>query len=161
MRGQAGFSLIELLVVVAVVAVTVTVAVPSFSESFARRRVEGVANELSADLQYARAQAVGNNARVSLVTSASGYSISGTTASRTETYKTVVLPSGLSVTQPVTVAYEAQRGILDASVVAAAPIAITVGNTGTAAQMRVSVNLMGRVHMCSPSGVIRGYAVCP
>lgn len=154
MHKQQGFTLIELMVVLAILTILLMVAVPSFNDSLARRRLEGVANELSADLQYARTQAVGNNGSVSLVTSATGYTVSGASGGVNVTYKTIALDTGLSMTQPVTGTFSAFRGF------AAAATSITVSNTQTSAQLQVSTDTMGRVQTCSPSGGLKGYPSC-
>ncbi len=53
-----GLTLIELAVVVAVLAVILTLAVPSMSDLIFRRRIEGIASELVSDIQLLRAQAL-------------------------------------------------------------------------------------------------------
>ena len=157
MHQQKGFTLIELMVVVAVAAILLMLAVPSFNDSLARRRLEGFANELAADLQYARTQAVGNNANVSLVTTATGYTVTGTTGGTggtNVTYKTITLATGISITQPITVTFSAFRGFPAAS----ATIAISSANTS--AQLQASADIMGNIKTCSPSGSLKGYLAC-
>lgn len=51
-----GLTLVELLVVLAVLGVLLAVAAPSFADMLNRRRVEAIANELSTDLAYARSE---------------------------------------------------------------------------------------------------------
>jgi type IV fimbrial biogenesis protein FimT len=58
MAKQRGFTLVELMVVVAVVAILASAALPSFSDLLSRQRVSVEANRLLGDLQYARAEAV-------------------------------------------------------------------------------------------------------
>lgn len=57
-RKQAGFTLIELMVTIAVLAVIVTLAVPSFQDTINSNRLTSAANETSAVLQGARMEAV-------------------------------------------------------------------------------------------------------
>lgn len=151
---QTGFTLVELVVVMAIAAILLTLAVPSFNDSIARRRVEGASNELSADLQYAKTQALNNNAGVSLTTSPTGYVISGTTAAGNQTYKTITLNSGLSITQPITLTYSAFRGF------PATATAFTISNMQATVQLRVSTDTTGRVLTCSPTGTMNGYPTC-
>lgn len=50
-----GFTLIELMITLVILAVLLAIAVPSMREFVARKRVEGVAQELATDLRYLRA----------------------------------------------------------------------------------------------------------
>ena len=65
-----GFTMLELMVVVIVLAVLLTVAVPSFEAVMNGNRLAGASNELMASLQTARMEAVKRNARVALCLSA-------------------------------------------------------------------------------------------
>lgn len=166
-----GLTLIELMVTLSVVVVLLLVIAPSFTDYLARRRLEGVANELSADLQYARAQAVDNGAPVLLSTSATGYAITGqvtqkqdgppiTYQTTTVTYKTIVLPTGLAVSQPLVLSFEPERGSLVPVAGVTPPVNLTVTNVQTAASLRATVQSTGRVALCSPSGSFSGYVPC-
>ena len=68
--SESGFTMIELMVVVIVLAVLLTVAVPSFEAVMNGNRLAGASNELMASLQTARMEAVKRNARVVLCLSA-------------------------------------------------------------------------------------------
>lgn len=57
-KGQAGFTLIEAMVVVVLVAILAALATPSFSTQIANQRVTAAAQELQVLLQFARAEAV-------------------------------------------------------------------------------------------------------
>ncbi len=58
MRTQDGLTLIELLTTVAIVAILAVVAVPSFKTMSAQNRMVSNLNDLVADLQYARSEAI-------------------------------------------------------------------------------------------------------
>lgn len=154
MRSHRGFTMIELLVVIAILGILLTVAVPSFMDSLARRRLEGVANELSTDLQYARTQAVSNNAAVSLVTSIHGYTVTGVVSAANVTYKTITLNSTISLTPSVTVTIDGYRSMPSAAV------AITLTDSQTSAQLEIKADAMGRIQMCSPGASFGGYVAC-
>ncbi|GGO88251.1 hypothetical protein GCM10011348_43320 [Marinobacterium nitratireducens] len=61
LRRQMGVTLIELLVALAVLAVFVTIGIPTFNAIFEKKRLSGAAQALYADLQFARAQAIKSN----------------------------------------------------------------------------------------------------
>ena len=74
---QRGFSLLELMVTVAVLAIVAGVAAPSFRSMQMRSRLTAAANELNAVLQTARMEAVKSNGRVELCPSSNGSSCDG------------------------------------------------------------------------------------
>lgn len=63
-QAQAGFTLVELMVVVAVVGVLAVVAAPSMAELVRTNRVNGAAGELTSAIQVARSEAIRRNSRV-------------------------------------------------------------------------------------------------
>ncbi|KGO99393.1 GspH/FimT family pseudopilin [Novilysobacter defluvii] len=73
-RGPHGFTLVELMVTLAVAAVVVTMAVPSFTSLINSNRLGSAANQLVAALQAARIEAVRRNARVVMCRSVDGAS---------------------------------------------------------------------------------------
>lgn len=156
MRRSAGFSLIELMVVIAITAILLTLAVPSFVELMARQRVQGVANELSADLQYTRSLAVANKANAQLkVISSAQYTL--TSPPDGTSFKSRTLGEGTTLS-PVDAAleFESRLGSLNSS----SDIALTVANSRTAATLRVTVGPAGRVQICAPGGLFPGYRTC-
>ncbi|SDD10569.1 GspH/FimT family pseudopilin [Aquimonas voraii] len=59
---QAGFTLVELLIVVVIVAITAAIALPSFNDAIVRNRLASQSNELVAGLSLARTAALELNA---------------------------------------------------------------------------------------------------
>lgn len=72
MKSNAGFTLIELIITVAVAAIVLTLGVPSFREIISNNRLTAGANEMVAALHLARSEAVKRNVRVTLCKSADG-----------------------------------------------------------------------------------------
>lgn len=62
--SHSGFTLVEAMITVVVVAVLLAVAAPAFQGSLDKRRLVGAAEQLYADLQYARSEAIKHNASV-------------------------------------------------------------------------------------------------
>lgn len=64
MQNQRGFTLLELIVTLAVAAVIISIAIPSFSNMLARHRLSAAASSLKLDLQEARSEAIKLNKNV-------------------------------------------------------------------------------------------------
>lgn len=152
MHRKNGFTMIELLIGITIMGILLALAIPSFSDLIARRRLDGIATELSTDLQYARTQSISTNANVSLVASATGYVIG--------TAKTITLDTRCSLsvvspaTLPITVTFEPNRGTTGAD------FSISIACSSTEATLRVVLNSLGRVQLCSPGGSFGGYPSC-
>lgn len=153
-RLRRGFTLIELIVAMAVLAIIAVVAAPAFGEYFATQRVKSAAEELLTDFQYARMESVQRNVTVALNMAGGGYTIT----QGANTLKSVTLPSSSSVSAGSTVVatFEPTRGT------ATLPNggAVTLANSGTSRTLRVTISPIGRVNICSPSGALKGYDAC-
>jgi len=75
---QKGFTLIELMVTLAVLAVVASVAVPSFSTMINNNRSVTLAEDMAGALNYARSEAVKRSTNVTLCASADGSACDGT-----------------------------------------------------------------------------------
>lgn len=86
--SMAGFTLIELIVVVALAAILMTLAVPSFQNIVANNRVTAHTNELVMAINMARSEAVKRNVRVILCRSANPTAATPTCGGSANTWTT-------------------------------------------------------------------------
>lgn len=149
--AERGVTLVELMVVIALVAVLLGLTAPPFVQMLAKMRLEGAGHNLATDLQFARTEAVQRRAAVSLATSPDGSSYGITSGA--QTIKTVSLPAGVSFTGNVTITVEPLRGLANAA-------EVTGSSSRIDGQLRVATDLMGRVRMCSPGTGLKGYPAC-
>ena len=183
-RSQGAFTLIEMVVTVSVLAILAAIAVPSFLNTLEKRRVVGAAEQLYADLQYARTEAIKGNRWVTITFRNVGtgtnwcYGIDQNFADdcncddaatcTVDGVQKVFSNSGfrgVSITSTTfngvaTVAgFEPRRGIprRPNNSVANGTV-IFSSNSG---QLNVVVSLEGRIRLCSPSSPpLSGYPAC-
>jgi type IV fimbrial biogenesis protein FimT len=167
-----GFTVVELVAVVAVAGIVATTAVPSFSGLIDSQRIGGVASELASDLQYARAQAVQRNqgVRVSFRADAACYVIHTGSADQCQCAASGPATCEGEAQAIKTVALDDSRRISLHSNVASVVFDPVHGTASPAATLRVTgpqgrsvqhvVNIMGRVRSCSPQASVSGYRAC-
>lgn len=175
-----GFTLVELMVVVAIAAVLLTLVAPSFSNYFARKRLEGVFTEFATDIQYARTEAVQRNVPVRITFGSGCYAIHtvGSTATSCTQAGGVTLGTGAAQIKTVQldtgsalsfsprnsltfIQFDSIRGMatFDGSVTTVGSVNVT--SSAGSWQLRASITPVGRAQTCSPNGSVVGYdATC-
>lgn len=172
--AQRGITLIETAIVVAVLAITLGTALPSFAAFIEHVRLGGVAARVATDLQSARLEAVARNAIVHLAfgedeagscyvlyTGASGdcsCSAAGPASCKAggDPIKAVWLPAddGIVVRPKV-------KAMLTNPLHGTSTPANTVHVLDRHGhEIHHVVNMMGRIKSCSPGASVRGYAAC-
>ena len=78
--GMSGFTLLEVLTVITIVAVLMALGVPSYQYVTSANRISGEINALLGDMQYARSEAIKEGQTVSVCSSTNATTCSGSTA---------------------------------------------------------------------------------
>ena len=194
-----GFTLLEMLIAMAILAIIISVGVPSLSGFSANQRLIGAAEQVYSHLQQARSEAVSRNTLVYVNFAVDGtasweYGMSSvnslcdltiTTANGVNSCRMVVSDGDASL-DPGTGAVDADDLVLmrytDAD---HAGVIMDIANFSTGStqfifdptrgtstsgqvnltgsngnQLRVAVNLLGRVSLCTPDGSMERYQDC-
>lgn len=140
---QHGFSLLELMTTITIVAVLLAIAVPSFRDLIRRNQISSASNELLAGLAYARTEAVDRGQLVSLCPSSTGTSCAAGGQAYEPGWIIYTYPAGAaSANKP----YDAASSILLRATGARSGVSIqSLGNTvitfGQQGQLRPGVAL--------------------
>lgn len=149
---SSGFSLPELMIVIAIIGIIAALAVPSYQDILERNRLKQAVESLADDLKFARTEAIKRSANVTL-TLAAGWSYTITSAGNT--LKTVQGSQfqGISLDAADSVTFSFKRGTASA-----------MGSTLSSAHYdaRVIVADVGRVRICTPDDAtgLSGYPDC-
>ena len=143
MKQTKGFTMIELIVTLAVLAILVGIAIPSYISLMPRYRLSGATRQVATDLMKARMQAVKLSTNVDVAFTTTGYTISG--GSYSETFNIQSQYPGVSLSA------KNNNGGADDPVFhprgtisnAYPPVTVTLSNTSGSKQ--VQVNIAGRV----------------
>jgi len=168
-----GFTLIELMVALAVTGVVLALSIPTFETFLQRRRVEGLSAQLVNDLQFARAATLARSDALRLafptLAAGSGYLIhtgaAGTCTCRGEQPQ---CSTPADLLRGVCLAAEASVQVhANVSALLVDPRQGTVSPTGSievdspqGGALRHIVNIMGRTRLCAVRGRFAGVPVC-
>ncbi|MFC5697934.1 GspH/FimT family pseudopilin [Pseudomonas sp. GCM10022186] len=138
---QQGFTLVELMVAIAVLAVLVGLAMPSFQRFTAEQRVKAATSDLAASLNYARSEAIMRKATVTVAPLTGGWEKGwsvqvGSLNLRSDSQSGVVIPAA-----PTASLQFDKTGRLDAD----ADQFEICDSQGTATKRTLKVSFSGRV----------------
>ena len=164
-QKSLGFTLIELMIVIAIIGIIASMAMPSFQDTIERNRLKEAAESLKSDLMFARTEAIkqSTNLNVSIAINGSSWcygidddntscdcSTSGDCAIKTTDGSQF---QGTSLDANDNTVFDSRRGTATA-------IGSTLSTDNYAARLIVSSG--GRIRICSPdsSKAIGGYDAC-
>ena len=174
----SGFTLVELLIGILVLAIVSAIALPSFDGFRARQRLKGAAENLYTDLQYARSEAVQRNTRV-VVNFSTGSSwcyglrvdddgtgcdcsTAGSCGLKTVSgaaYPGVTMSAAAFGDGDTSFLFDPRRGqVLDEDGAVTEGSVLLAGADGD--EIQLELNAIGRVRLCSPDGAVGGYPSC-
>jgi prepilin-type N-terminal cleavage/methylation domain-containing protein len=188
-RKSSGFTLVELMVVIAIVAILAVMAAPAYREMIDRMRVRSAADDVLSVLANARAGAVkaGLDTAVSATTGANwcvgatsadvptGGNEAGNPTACTCSAASTCLVAGEQMAVPVGkhagtsmrsgggFTYDGKLGtVLTGGVVAAAATPIVLTSPRGTYDVRIGVTPLGQATLCTPSGkpAMAGIAAC-
>lgn len=185
MKILNGFTLIEMMVVLAVLAIIVTTAVPGMGNFLDSNKLRGATSQFYSDMQYARSESIKRNVNVSVSVTSNGdtswcYGISintgcDCTITDPTNINACVLPqsgedilkvgssadfTGIRLISPSgsnqTVAtFDFVRGV-------ATTTGTVVFESHNALETHIDVTALGKINACTPTGVknLTGYSTC-
>jgi len=99
--NQKGFTIVEMMIVIAIVGILASLAMPSFSEMIAASQVKSAASDLQMSLMRTRSEAGKRNANITLTPAAGGWAAGWTIEQGIETHAAVTAV----ITGPASVIY--------------------------------------------------------
>lgn len=161
-RTDSGFTLVELLITVAIIAILSTLAAPSFTVIVTNTRIRGAAQALTDGLQLARAEAIRRNERVRLVLAAnSGWSVVTNSGTTLQTRPAAESGENISLTytpnNATAVTFNASGRVVanaDASTTLTQvdiDVPTSVLPASSTKELRVTISSGGMIRLCDPN----------
>lgn len=162
--AQAGFTLVELMIGIVILAILAAVAVPSFQTWLLNSQVRNAAESISNGLQRARAEAVGRNTDVEFVLTdtSSSWTVKVAGGADIETRSSSEGSNSVTVSAvdagsnaATTITYNGFGGIKATNADASAPftqvdVDSAILSAAESQELRITIGLGGNVRMCDP-----------
>ena len=183
-KSQSGVSMVEVLVVLAVVGILASIALPSYSKQFARSRLRATAEQIRSDVNLARSESLKRNVPIVM-----SFTVN---ADSSWCYGLTLLANcSCTVTDVANASYcfldrDASNAVISSTVsstnyrditlpstpfgdgnITFQPVrpvlestSVTLASAKADASMRVIASGLGRVRFCSPNASLSGYPSC-
>jgi len=162
LRNQQGFSVIELMAAVVILAVTLSVGVPGFSQFIANSQIRSTTESIKNGLQSARAEAIKRNAQVRFTLFADSSWRVGCVVVVAVTCPLVIQTKAAreGSTNKITIATTGSNNIIFTNLGTPAAVAgqlsqVNVDHTSIAAtnsrDLRITIGAGGNTRMCDPN----------
>jgi len=174
--ANKGFTVIELMIAVAVIAIITSLALPSYRSLIEKRQVTSGAQQLSAFMSAAQSEAIKRNREVALTCTLETGQCEALVLARDddeedESFRTLVFANLKAEVMAVSydgadeqVVFDPVRGMLIPQDVVPSPIEIQLSSAQGEYALNVTMLATGRVTMCSDgvraSKVVPGYNIC-
>jgi type IV fimbrial biogenesis protein FimT len=174
-RTMQGYSLLEIMVVLGIVAITVGAAAPAITDFQERYRLEGQSGELVTDLHYIRSEALARNQPLRISFSSDGAGgcyvlhsgeagdcdcASDGTALCHDPDNAIIKSVGFAASRGIRLQANVISMLFDPGRGTTTP-AGSVNLIGTSGNtIRQVVSITGRTRSCSPDGRVSGYKAC-
>jgi type IV fimbrial biogenesis protein FimT len=170
-----GFSLLEIMVALSIVAITISSAVPAITGLQERMRLEGQSVELVTDLHYIRSEAMARNQplRISFNSDSAGscYVLhsgdaadcscaSDGTALCHDPDNAIVKSVGFAISRGIRLQANVVSMLFDPGRGTTTPTGSINLTASSGKTIRQIVSITGRTRSCSPEGSVSGYKVC-
>ena len=180
--ANKGFTLLELMIVMVIVAIGVALAVPAYQDVIQRRETTSKAEQLSAFLAYAQSEAVKTNEMISVQLSytnkddwcigvSEGDSgcdcnvsnaclvngVEKVLSSATQTTSSMTDYNG----DDLTFVFDPIRGTMISADLAEDSHHFALKSDNENWELQVDVGVTGRIRICYPNNIVPGYKPCP